>query len=290
VSPVDEPLRIFVGAAASEMIAAKVLEHTIRAHTRKRVEFSPMLGQQPWPKRKANRPRTSFSYKRFMIPKLAGYRGRALYMDSDMQVFADIAQVFALPFGEARVLCTRPPGIEEGAPVLASNSNKGRGMAFMMLDCSRLDWDADRIVLDLDAGKYTYGDLMQNLCLLPEHEVVEGIPSAWNSLECYEPGVTKNLHYTVIKTQPWRNDTNPLRAIWERAYRDTVDSGAIQREEVLDAIRFGWAKPGLADAFPGGRAAVDRLSFRVSCVATRAAKTIGRRFARNRDWAFEPRL
>ncbi len=287
---IDEPLRIFVGAAPSEWIASKVLEHTIRANTEYRVEFSPMLVPQPVPKKRENRPRTAFSYKRFMIPALAGYRGRALYMDSDMQVFADIAEVFAIPFGEAKVMCSLPRELEPGATELASRSHIGRGMAFMILDCSRLDWDADRIVADLDAGKYTYNDLMQRLCILPENEVVERIPAEWNSLERHEPGVTKNIHYTVIKTQPWRNDTNPLCATWERAYRETVATGAIQLEDVLRSIRFGWAKPSLADAFPGGREIVDRISFRASCVATRAAKSIRRRVVGNSDWAFEPRL
>jgi len=290
VNEPEEPLRVFVGAAPSELIAAKVLEHTIRAHTRLRVEFSPMLVPQPRPRRRENRPRTSFSYKRFMIPALAGYRGRALYMDSDMQVFADLREVFSLPFGAAKVLCTRPPGPAEGAPELASKSHAGRGMAFMMLDCSRLDWDVARIVADLDRGAYRYEDLMQSICILPPSEVVEGIPPEWNSLERYEAGRTKNLHYTVIKTQPWRNDSNPLRAIWERAYHETVDAGAIGLEEVLQAIRFGWAKPALADAFPGGRAAIGRLTFRVSCVATGAAKAIRRRVLGNSDWAFEPKL
>lgn len=290
MSALEEPLRIFVGAAPSETLAAKVLEHTIRANTRRRVEFSAMEGPQPIPRRKENRPRTAFSYKRFMIPALAGRRGRALYMDSDMQVFADVAEVFALPFDGAKVLCTRPESASEGSTELLSKSHVGRGMAFMLLDCERLDWDVERIVADLDDGKYAYQDLMQRICILPEDEVVDRIPAEWNSLERYEPSRTKNVHYTVIKTQPWRNDTNPLREVWERAYRETVDAGGIQLDEVVRAIRFGWAKPSLADAFPNGRAAVSRVSFRVSCVATRAVKSIRRRVVGNSDWAFEPKL
>ncbi len=290
MSAVEEPLRIFVGAAPSEWIASKVLEHTIRATTRYRVEFSPMLMPQPMPKKRENRPRTAFSYKRFMIPALAGYRGRALYMDSDMHVFADIAEVFAIPFEGAKVMCTRPPALEEGGAELLSRSHFGRGMAFMMLDCSRLDWNIERIVADLDAGHYSYEELMQRICILPEREVVDRIPAEWNSLEHYEPGVTKNLHYTVIKTQPWRNDTNPLCATWERAYRETVEAGEICLEDVLQAIRWGWAKPSLAHVFPGGKAAVGRVSFLVACAAARASGAIRRRLIGNSGRAFKPRL
>ncbi len=73
----DVPLRGYVGAAESDMIAARVLEHSIKKHASRKVEFVPMLMSMPLPKDKHNRPVTRFSFKRFLIPELAGYRGRA---------------------------------------------------------------------------------------------------------------------------------------------------------------------------------------------------------------------
>ena len=44
----------------------------------------------PTPATPANRPRTPFSFQRFLIPELCGFKGRGIYVDSDMQVFEDI--------------------------------------------------------------------------------------------------------------------------------------------------------------------------------------------------------
>ncbi len=54
------------------------------------------------PKDEPNRGRTGFSFSRFQIPKLAGYKGRALYLDADMQVFGDIAELWDIPFDDAQ--------------------------------------------------------------------------------------------------------------------------------------------------------------------------------------------
>ena len=81
----------------------------------------------------------------------------------------------------------------------------------MLLDCERLDWEIDDIVGGLDEGRYTYEQLMFELCVVDEDEINDNIPPVWNHLEHYEPGETKLLHYTVVPTQPWKNDKNPLQ-------------------------------------------------------------------------------
>ena len=90
----------------------------------------------------------------------------------------------------------------------------GRQMSVMLLDCSRLDWDVEQIIRGLVEGRYTYRQLMFDLCVVRPEEIADRIPPEWNCLECYEPGRTKLLHYTVVPTQPWKNDENPLCPIW----------------------------------------------------------------------------
>ena len=45
-----------------------------------------------------NRPRTPFSFQRFLIPELCGYSGKAIYLDADMQVFRDIRELWNYDF------------------------------------------------------------------------------------------------------------------------------------------------------------------------------------------------
>jgi hypothetical protein len=245
VRPLQETMRVFVGVDESQLLAAEVLEHTIRQHASGPVEVTPMTHvRAPMPKDKRNRPRTAFSFSRFAIPALCGYQGRALYVDADMQVFDDIAQLWQIPFDGAKVLCTNqpePPEKWRGS----GHFHPGRQMSVMMLDCGRLDWDVAEMVRGLDEGRYTYEQLMFDMCLLPPEEVTDGLPPEWNHLEHFEPGGTKLLHYTVVPTQPWKNDENPLRGIWEEAFVRAWDEGAIEPELLGRQIRKGHAKKGL---------------------------------------------
>ena len=253
-APLVEPMRVFVGTDPSQMVATRVLEHSIRKYASGPVELHPMRDMQiPLPRDKKNRPRTGFSFYRFLIPKLCGYRGRALYLDADMQVFGDLAELWQIPFGRHKVLCSVqneiPPAWQDGK----AHFTPGRQMSVMLLDCCRLDWDIENIVRELDEGRYDYKQLMSDLCIVDPHEIGDTIPPAWNSLESYRRGETKLLHYTVVPTQPWKNDENPLAPIWMSGYREAIETGAITAQEVEEAIAGRHVKASLADCLPARR-------------------------------------
>jgi hypothetical protein len=225
------------------------LTHSITKHSSIPVQVSPLTGVRvPTPRDRRNRSRTPFSFARFAIPELCHHDGRAVYLDSDMLVFGDIAELAGLPFGNARLLCSR----QDEAPTAWTDSDwfhPGRQFSVMVLDCARLDWDVRTIVDGLDAGRYGYADLMFDLCVVPDGEIAETVPTTWNHLERYEPGITKLLHYTVVAQQPWRSDDNPLGRVWETAYREAVRAGAVPFDEVDALVRAGEVKRSLLDAF-----------------------------------------
>jgi hypothetical protein len=245
--PLVAPHRVFVGVDETQMIAARVLEHSLQRHATRplRVDFldAPLTRL---PRSRENRPRTPFSFNRFRIPELMAHEGLALYLDSDMLVFADVGEVFDLPVDGHALLCTRqdePPEKWRDLPEF----HPGRQFSVMLLDCARARWRLDDILDALDAGRLTYEALMFDLAVVDPQAIGEGIPVTWNHLERYEEGSTKLLHYTVVPTQPWRNDENPLRGLWEDAYWAAVADGAISNEEVVAAARRGWVKRSLAD-------------------------------------------
>jgi hypothetical protein len=203
----------------------------------------------PLPRHRRNRPRTGFSFYRFLIPRLCGYEGRALYLDADMLVFADLAELWKIPFGNSKVLCTyqseAPSHWADGSAWLP-----GWHFSVMLLDCARLDWDVEAIVRDLDEGRYTYSDLMSNLCVVPRAEIADRVPPDWNRLETFEDGKTKLLHYTVVSTQPWKSTENPLRSLWMVAYRDALRARAVDPAAVLRGIENGFLHRSLADDLP----------------------------------------
>jgi lipopolysaccharide biosynthesis glycosyltransferase len=198
----------------------------------------------PVPKEEKNRQRTGFSFSRFAIPKIAAYRGRALYVDSDMQVFTDIAELWNIEFGKQRVLCTTQP-----VPDAWKNNpgfHPGRQFSVMLLDCERLPWDINEVVSGLDRGDYTYQQLLFNMCLVAPDEIEDRIPPAWNCLEHYEEGSSKLVHYTVVETQPWRYDKNPLVHLWTDALKESVQAGWITAAEIEREIDMGYLRPSLA--------------------------------------------
>lgn len=242
-----EPLRVFVGADESQMVAARVLEFSIRRHATCPVSLTVMKDVPvPRPREGRNRAQTAFTFYRFLIPRLCDRRGRALYLDADMLVFADLAELGTLPFGRHVVLCTYQsdvPAHWKHRPFV----HLGRQFSVMLLDCARLDWDVEAIVRGLDAGRYTYAQLVSELCIVPPDQIAETIPPDWNRLESFEAGTTKLLHYTIVATQPWKSTDNPLRDVWMAAYRDALRAGAVDPADVLGGIEEGHLHPSLAD-------------------------------------------
>lgn len=92
-------LDVCIGFDRQEIVAYHVLCQSILERTSKPVRFTPinlaslkaafdreMLAQQS----------TEFSFSRFLTPWLSGYEGWSLFMDCDMVVRADLAELFAL--------------------------------------------------------------------------------------------------------------------------------------------------------------------------------------------------
>lgn len=243
----DAPLRIFIGTEESQRVPAQVLEHSIRKHATVPVEVVAMLDLPvPTPRGEANRPRTGFSLYRWMIPELCGFEGRALYLDADMIVFGDVAELAALPFDGRSVLCTaqrEPPDRWRDDPKFRPGPN----IAVLLLDCARLDWDVRGIVAQLDAGELAYRDLV-NLGFVPADDVGTTIPVEWNHLERFEPGVTRLVHYTVVSTQPWRVRGNPLEDLWTSSYREAMAAGSVDPDTVVAGVVDGHLDAHLAAA------------------------------------------
>ena len=230
------PIRVFVGTDISQMIGAKVLQYSLQTHTAMTATFDLMQDVNPTaPKDKANWAKTEFSFRRFAIPAHAGYQGRGVYLDADMQVFQDFRELWEAPF--------------EGATVLSAPSNTPKRtaqFAVMLLDCARLKWDVDEIVAGLDAGLYDYKQLVADLCLVPDEQKQQSISSNWNSMEEFEAGRTRLLHYTDMDRQPWVSARNRNGFLWADELMRAMNAGFITQDEVNESIKQGFGRPSLA--------------------------------------------
>lgn len=233
------PLQVFVGAGSRQALPTAVLAHSIRSRASVDVVVTPLTSvDAPTPRDRRNWPRTDFSFARFAIPELCGFEGRAVYLDSDMLVFADVAELLHFDLGSAAIACTsqpEPPAQWRGHPGFQS----GRQLSVMLLDCARARFTVADAVRGLDEGHWSYEELMHDLPLLPPEEIRDDLDPAWNCLEHYEPGSSKLTHFTVEPTQPWRVTSNPLTPLWEDALRAAVADGAVPPDLVRREVRRG---------------------------------------------------
>lgn len=233
----EAPIRVFVGTDKTQRLAARVLEYSIKKYASMSVDVQFMCDiPVPLPKDHENRPRTGFSFARFLIPSLCQYNGKAIYLDADMLVFDDIAKLWDYPLNDADVLCAEQP----------TEKGRVRQTSVLLLNCSNLHWNIAEIVRGLDDKKFGYAALMQDMCIVPPQRISSSLPYAWNSLEHYEANRTQLLHYTDMPTQPWVCFDNRHGELWYQTLAEALADGFISSEEFLNEIRLGHVHPKLA--------------------------------------------
>ena len=237
------PVRIFVGTDRSQMIGLRVFEFSARRHSSLPVSVTPLLDLKlPVPSDPRQRQRTGFSFSRFAIPRLAGHEGRAIYVDADMLVFKDIAELWRMPFDGAKVICQEElPDHVARARKPAGAGPRARQCSVMLLDCGRLAWDPEAIIAGLET-RYTYEALMQELCILDASEISEDLPVRWNSLEHFDE-TTCLLHYTDMQTQPWVHAGHPHGHLWANEVRRMLAEGVLARSELEAERGLGYLRP-----------------------------------------------
>lgn len=152
---------------------------------------------------------TGFTNYRFMIPELAGGRGRAIYNDTDQIYLRDPAELFDLDMGDAGVL-----------------SINDRDTSVMLIDCGKM--------IDLwngrTARKIGNRELEKRM---RDANLWGDLDNGWNARDAeYMAGESYLVHYTTIHSQPWRPTpqdfvyrANPAGEIWSSIEREADAAG-----------------------------------------------------------------
>lgn len=82
----SEPIRIFLGYDKREAIAHYVCQQSILDNTKSEVSFHPVTGD---PRNGSN----AFTFARYLVPHRCRFQGTAIFMDGDMLVRGDIAEL-----------------------------------------------------------------------------------------------------------------------------------------------------------------------------------------------------
>lgn len=206
-------IRVFIGWDDREIAAFHTLAHSIQLHASEPVSITALkLEQLPF----HNRPRsgsTQFSISRFLVPHLCGYEGHAIFMDCDMLVRADIADlwkhrepIYKL-HGPAVKVVKHDHKPKETTKFLGQEQtqyackNWSSVMLFDNSKCRKLTADYVNTASGLDLHQFAWA------------ETVGEIPKDWNHLVGYDkPQDAKLVHYTT--GGPW------FPEYWDCEYAD----------------------------------------------------------------------
>jgi lipopolysaccharide biosynthesis glycosyltransferase len=92
-------IRLFVGYDPNEAAGYHTFCHSVITRASEPVSITPIIKNQfpEWKREGENNGATEFSFSRFLVPYLCGYRGHAIFMDgADMLCLADISDLWAL--------------------------------------------------------------------------------------------------------------------------------------------------------------------------------------------------
>ncbi|QFZ92210.2 glycosyltransferase [Synechococcus elongatus] len=238
-----DPIRIFIGSGEASRIERQVAIDSLRRTSDRPLAITvfngthnalEVLGQPPCPAPMSLRVKywnaTEFSLYRFLIPELCGYQGRAIYIDSDVVCLRDIGELFDTDLQGADFLAK--------AEAYPNRAEALWGLSVVLFDCDRCRFPLEQFIDDLEAGEYSYRDL---LCMSPrflaKHPYqIGGLDPRWNSFD-YADRETRLIHYTDLKRQPWKRPGHPYGDLWFKAMQQALESGTLTESEISQAIR-----------------------------------------------------
>ena len=197
-------INIFIGYDSKERVAYNVLSHSIIQNSTKPVAITPIALnnlKDDFVRERNALSSTEFSFSRFIIPHLMNYQGWALFMDCDMLMFEDIAELWRMrDDSKAIQVCKHDYTPKEKTKFLGQTQTvypKKNWSSFMLMNCKKCS------SLTPDYVNRASGLELHQFKWLESEELIGDLPLEWNWLvgEYEYKEDVKNVHYT--KGGPW---------------------------------------------------------------------------------------
>lgn len=229
-------IRVFIGYDSAERVAASVLAHSINVRATRPVAISPVMLSQLGGL--FDRPRnslqsTEFSFSRFLVPRLAGFEGWALFMDCDMLMRVDLTELWKLRDERYAVQVVKHEHVPlEEVKFLGHTQTKYQKKnwsSVMLMNCAKCH------ALTPEYVNRASGLELHQFKWLGDDALIGALPARWNHLVGYDaPDPAAALaHFTI--GGPWFK---------EFAHCEFADEWRREREAMLSADGRGAAKPG----------------------------------------------
>ncbi|HET6266059.1 MAG TPA: glycosyltransferase [Usitatibacter sp.] len=217
-------IRVFIGYDAVEAVAFSVLAHSINVRASQPVQIAPvMLDQLQGVYRRERNPlqSTEFSFSRFLVPWLCGFEGWAVFMDCDMLVREDIAELWKLRDERYAVQVVKhmhvPKEETKFLGAVQTKYEKKNWSSVMLMNCAKCT------TLTPEYVNRATGLELHQFKWLGDDSLIGAIPAGWNHLVGYDaPRRDASLvHFTI--GGPWFREYEHCELADEwRAERDRM--------------------------------------------------------------------
>ncbi len=193
-------INTFIGYDPREAVAFNVLSHSIHARASQPVSITPlMLGQLKGilTRERHSLQSTDFSFSRFLTPFLSGYAGWSIFMDCDMLMLDDIANLWELRDDRYAVMVVKHVHVPRetvkflGEPQSEyEKKNWSSVMLFNNARCKALTPEYVNTATGLELHQFRW---------LESEKLIGALPDRWNHLVGYDPPRKDAalVHYTV---------------------------------------------------------------------------------------------
>jgi len=123
-----KPLRVFIGTDDRQPLAFTVCASSILRHAKKRVAIE-KVGPD-WIPGFTRNGLTTFTFRRYLVPWLCGYKGTAIFMDGDIIVSGDVNELATAADSECAVSVAKHVARFEWPSVMVFQNDKCRALTF----------------------------------------------------------------------------------------------------------------------------------------------------------------
>ena len=194
-------IRIFIGCApdGADAESQATLEHALRSRASAELDITWMVANREpgslWSGWDMRRWATPFSGFRWAVPEACGFKGRAIYMDSDLIVLGDIGELWETELMRGQVAAVRGPS----------------RFCVTLWDCAA----ARDHLLRLSDLRRADGHQRMSGYFAQHPGLVKRFGPKWNYLDSEDRGPldgVRIVHYTDLSTQPHLNYAIPRLA------------------------------------------------------------------------------